>query len=182
MGNSTVPPPKKMGTVPTSKQPTILGYQNITFDSFILILYSSNITCDDSFVTFGGSLIFFLTINDFILTWCSFNITCDSSFVTFCSSLIFLSYSTVLFSHYAVATSQLTVLLSHLVVFFLTFDGSIFILCNSNIICNCSFVTFGGSFFFLTFNGSIVTFSNTNTTFDNTFVTFSGFFFFSHIL
>ena len=59
MGNSTVPPPKKMGTVPTNKQPAILGYQNITFDSFILTLYSSNITCDDSFVTFGGSLFFF---------------------------------------------------------------------------------------------------------------------------
>ena len=88
MGNSTVPPPKKMGTVLTSKQPAILGYQNITFDSSILTLYSSNITCDDTFVTFGGFLFFFF----------------------------FFSQLMVSSSHCAVLTLHVIILLSHFVV------------------------------------------------------------------
>ena len=44
------------GTV--RRQPTISGYQNITFDSIILTLCSTNITCYCIFVTFNGSLIF----------------------------------------------------------------------------------------------------------------------------
>ena len=42
------------------------------------------------------------------------------------------------------------VLLSNLVIpyFFFTFDNSIITLCNINIIFNCTFVTFGGSFIF----------------------------------
>ena len=69
---------------------------------------------------------------------------CDCSFVTFGGSLIF-------FSYYVVPTSHVIVLLSHLMVllfFFLIFDDSILTLCNSNITCDCFFVTFGGSLFF----------------------------------
>ena len=113
-------------TVLTSKRPTILGYQNITFDSFILILCSSNITYDNFlshlmvplfFLTFNGYL---LTLCSSILTLCNTNITCDSTFVTFGGSFIF----------------------------FLTCDGSILTLCNFDIICDYFFVTFGGSLFF----------------------------------
>ena len=89
MGNSTISPQKMDCTVSTSRQPTILGYQILTFDGSILTLYGSNITCKISFVTFGGSLTFFLIFNYFILTLCSSNITCDSFFVTFDSSLFF---------------------------------------------------------------------------------------------
>ena len=73
------------GMVPTSSQFAILDYQNITFDSLILILCnSSNITCNNSFVTFDNSLFFFfLTFDGFILTLCSSNITCDSFFLIF---------------------------------------------------------------------------------------------------
>ena len=116
MGNSMYPHPKKRGTVPTSKQPVIPSYQNIKFDGFILTLCNSNITCDNSVVIFGGSLIFSLTFDSSILTLCSSNITCNSFFVTFCNSLIFLSHLTVLSSHYAVTTSHSTVLLSHLAI------------------------------------------------------------------
>ena len=45
-------------TVPTSRQHIIPGYQILTFDGFIFILCSSNITCDSPFVKFGSSLIF----------------------------------------------------------------------------------------------------------------------------
>ena len=145
-------------TVLTSKRPTILGYQNITFDSFILILCSSNITCNNSFVIFDESLIFFLTFNSFILILCSSNITYDN-------------------------------FLSHLMVplFFLTFNGylltlcsSILTLCNTNITCDSTFVTFGGSFiFFLTCNGSILTLCNFDIICDYFFVTFGGSLFFS---
>ena len=93
MGNSTISPKKRDCTVSTSRQPTILGYQILTFDGSILTLYGSNITCKISFVTFGGSLTFFLIFNYFILTLCSSNITCDSFFVTFDSSLFFFFFS-----------------------------------------------------------------------------------------
>ena len=56
-GNFTIPP-FFGGYGTTSKQPAILSYQNIIFDGFIFILCSSNIVCDNSFVTFGGSLNF----------------------------------------------------------------------------------------------------------------------------
>ena len=58
-GNSTVLSFFFLGSmVPTSRQPAILGYQNIIFDSTILTLCSTNITCDCTFVIFDGSLIF----------------------------------------------------------------------------------------------------------------------------
>ena len=60
----------------------------LTFDGTIFILRSTNITCDSTFVTFGGSLIFFLTFYGTILTLRNTNITCDCTFVTFGSSII----------------------------------------------------------------------------------------------
>ena len=97
------------------------------------------------------SFFFFLTFNGFIFILCDFNITCDSSFVTLSGSLTFFSHLPIPSSHYVVPTSHVTILLSHLVVlffFFLTFDGSILILYNSNIRFDSTFVTFGGTFFF----------------------------------
>ena len=83
---STVPPLFFGGTVPISRQPTISGYQNITFDSTILTLCSTNITYNCTFVTFSDFLIFFLTFDGIILTLCSTNIICDCTFITFSGS------------------------------------------------------------------------------------------------
>ena len=47
------------GTIPTSRQSTISGQQNITFDSTILTLCSTNITYNCTFVTFSDFLILF---------------------------------------------------------------------------------------------------------------------------
>ena len=197
--------------IPTNRQPTILGYQNITFEGTIFILCSTNITCDCNFVRFGSSLIFFhiwwyrphimqyryhmwlyfchirwfhyffLKFDGTILTLCSTNITCDCTFITFSGSLIFFltfdgsivilsstnvtydrtfltfsdtlifsSHLTVSLSHWAVLTSHMTVLLSHSVVhlFFLTCDGSIVTLGNTNILFDHNFLTFGGTLIF----------------------------------
>ena len=71
------------GTVPTSRQSAISGQQNITFDSTILTLCSTNITYNCTFVTFSDFLIFFLTFDGIILTLCSTNIICDCTFITF---------------------------------------------------------------------------------------------------
>ena len=101
-------------------------YFFLTFDGSIIILCNSNITCDRSFLTFGGSLTFFLTFDGFILTLCSFNITCDGFF----SHIWWLPYLFFFFF------------------FFFTFDGSILTLCGSNITCDCSFLVLGG---FITF-------------------------------
>ena len=82
-------------TVSTKRQHVIPGYQILIFDNFILItddfiliLCSSNITCDSSFVTFGGFLIF-CHIWRFHPHIMKFKITFDSIFVTFGGSLIF---------------------------------------------------------------------------------------------
>ena len=75
-------------------------YFFLTFDGSILILCSSNITCDSSFLTFGGLL--FLS-----------HLTISSSHYA-----VSTSYVIVLFSHYAVS-----------LLFSLTFDGSILTLC-----------------------------------------------------
>ena len=80
----------------------------------------------------------------------------------------------------------MTVLLSHSVVPFfpLTFDGPIVTLGNTNITCDCTFVTFNGFLiFFSQFDLSIVTLNNANISFNCTFVTFSStfIFFFSHL-
>ena len=109
IGNSTISPKKRDCTVSTSRQPTILGYQILTFDGSILTLYSSNITCKISFVTFGGSLTFFLIFDDSIITLCSSNITCNSFFVTFDSSLFFSFSFFSFFSHLIVSSSHCAV-------------------------------------------------------------------------
>ena len=141
--------------------------------------------------------LFFLTFDGTILTLYNINIICDCAFVTFGGFLIFLSHLIVPSLHYVVLTSYVTVLLSHLVVlfffsfshiwwfsfFFLTFDGIILTLCNTNITCDCTFITLGGSLiFFLTFDDIIFTLYSTNITCDCTFVTFSNsLIFFSNI-
>ena len=95
------------------------------FDGFIFTLYSSNITFDSSFVTFGGFLFFFLTFDSSIVTFSSTNITFDSIFIILSGSFIF----------------------------FLTFDGSIVTLDSTNITFNFTFVKFNGTlFFFLKFD------------------------------
>ena len=92
-------------------------YFFLTFDGSILTLCSSNITCDNSFLIFGGSLIFFLTFDGSILTLCSSNVTCDSFFSHLVVPLLlFFSHLTVPSSHFAVLTSHMTVFLSHWVV------------------------------------------------------------------
>ena len=109
-----------------------------TFDSFILTLCSSNIICDNFFLTFGGSLTFFLTFGGYILTLCGSNITLGGSLtffshltvpsshcavptlhVTFFSYIwwfpyfFFFSHLTVTSSHCTVPTSHVTIILSH---------------------------------------------------------------------
>ena len=78
------------GTIPTSSKPSITDYQNIIYNDSIFILDSTNITYDCTFVTFSGSLIFFLTFHSSIVILGSTNITYNYTFVTFGGSLIFL--------------------------------------------------------------------------------------------
>ena len=110
---------QKRGTVPTSRKFAIPSYQILIFDGSILTLCSSNIICDSSFLTFDGSLTFFLIFDVSILTLCGSNITYDSSFLTFSGSLTFFSRLTVPSSHYAFPTSHMTILFSYLVVLLL---------------------------------------------------------------
>ena len=109
-----------------------------TFDSFILTLCSSNITCVNSFVIFDDSLFFFS------------HLTVPSSHY-----IIPTSHLIVLFSHLVV----------HLFIF-LTFDDSIITLCNFNITFDSTFVIYSGSLIiiiiFLKFDGVIVILSSTN--------------------
>ena len=70
------------------------------------------------------------------------------------------SHLMVLSPHCAVPTLHVTVLLSHLTVpllYFLSFDGSIFTFCSFNIICDSFFVTFGCS---LTFSSHLTVISS----------------------
>ena len=116
-----IPPIFLVGTLSTSRQPTISGYQNITFDGFILTLCSSNIICNSSFVTFADSLIFFLTFD-------SCTVPISHLTVLFPHLVFFFSHLTILSFDYAVPTSHMTILLSYLVVplfFFLTFNSFI---------------------------------------------------------
>ena len=68
-----------------------------------------------------------------------------------------LLYQVIKISHLIVPSSYCVVLTSHVIVllsdsvvplFFLTFDSTILTLCNTNITCDCPFVTFRGSFTF----------------------------------
>ena len=71
-------------------------------------------------------------------------------------------------SNCAVSKSHVIVLLSHLMVqffFSLANDGSVVTLGNTNITCDCTFVTFGSSIIlFLTFYGTSLTLHSTNIT------------------
>ena len=91
-----------------------------TYDSTIITLCSSNITCDCTFVTFGSSFIFFF------------------------------SHLMVPSSHCAVLTSHVLYFchIRWFLYFFHTFDGTILTLCNTNITCKCTFVAFDGSLIF----------------------------------
>ena len=100
----------------TSRQLVIPCYQNITFNGIILKLYSTNITCDCTFVTFSGSLIYFLTFDGSIVTLSNTNITFYCTFLTFGGTLIFFSYLIVILSHWTIPTSYVTVVLLHSVV------------------------------------------------------------------
>ena len=84
----------------------------LTFNSSIVTLDNTNITCDCTFVIFGGSL-FFLTFDGSIVTLGSTNITFDCTFATFGCTRIFFSHLIVPFSNSAVPTSHVIVLLSH---------------------------------------------------------------------
>ena len=182
-----------------------------------IVQYQHHIWC--TFVTFSGSLIFFLTFDSIILTLCSTNITCNCTFVTFSSSFIlffshiwwcyphivqyqhyirlyfchirwfpyFFSHIWWFHCHVKQYQHHIWSYISHIrwyLNFFLTFDSSIIILYNTNIIYDCTFITFGDSLiFFLTFDSSIVTLDSTNVTFDHTFATFGCFhIFFSHLI
>ena len=136
-----------LGTLLFNRQPAISSYQNITFDSTILTLCNINITCDCTFVTFGGALIFSH------IWWYHPHIVQYQyhMWLYFCHIrwfLFFFSHLMIPSSHYIVLTSYVIVLLSHSVVllFFLTFDGTILTLHSINITCDCTFVTFIGFF------------------------------------
>ena len=123
----------------------------------------------------SGVLVFFIfTFNGTIFKLCNTKTTCDCTFVTFDGSIFLFSQMMILLSHQAVPTSYLTVIF-----FFLTFDGAILTLYNTNIKCDCTFVTFGGSLFFS--SHLMVKVSHQAVAYiklDRTFLTFDGFIFF----
>ena len=119
--------------VPTNRQPAIPGYQILTFDDYILILYSSNIICDSFFVTFGGSLFFFshLTVSS---SHCA---VLTSHMIVLLSHLmvhLIFSHLMVLSLHCTVSTSHLIVLLSHLVVLLYFFMAVFYLYPNKKIV------------------------------------------------
>ena len=92
-------------------------YFFLTLADSILTLCSSNITCDNFFVTFWWfSFFFFLTFDGSILTLYSSNIRFDSTFVTFGGTFFFSSLLILSSLHCIVPTSHVTILLSHSVV------------------------------------------------------------------
>ena len=109
----------------------------LTFDGIIFTLYITNITCDCTFFTFGGSLIFshIWRYHSHIVqyqhhTWLYF---CHIQLFFF-----FFSHLMVPSSHCAISTSHVTVFCHILwyLYFFLTFDGTILILRSTNITCD----------------------------------------------
>ena len=142
--------------------------------------------------------LFFLTFDGTILTLCRINITCDCIFVTFSGSLIYFSHFMVLFSHYVVPRS-------YVIVFFLTFNGTIFTFYSTNtyvtvflshsvvpLFFSSHFMVLSSHYvvprsyvivFFLIFNGTIFTFYSTNT-YVTVFLSHSvvSLFFFSHLM
>ena len=102
------------------RQPAILSYQNITFDGTILTLCSTDITCDCTFFTFGGSFIF--------------------------SHICWFYHHIVQFQHHM--RLFFCYIWWFLFFFALTFNGSIITLGSINITSDCTFVTFGGTIIF----------------------------------
>ena len=110
--------------VPTSYVIILLSHSVVPlfflkFDGIILTLHSTNITCDYTFVTFCGFLIFFSHL-----------------MVSTTHYAILTPHVTVLLSHSVVP------------LFFFTFYGIILILHSTNITCDYTFLTFSGSLIF----------------------------------
>ena len=86
---------------------------------------------------------FFLTFDGSILTLCNSNITCDSFFSYLVVSLLFFSHIWRFHSHILQFQHHMWQFFSHIwwfpYFFFLTFDGFIFTLCSSFVICDIFF-------------------------------------------
>ena len=122
----------------------------LTFDGINLILCSTNITCDYTFVTFGGSLIFF---SHLMVQSSHYAIPTSHVTVLLSHLVVPLFFSHIWWNHPHIVQYQHHIWLyfgtfGGSFIFFPTFDGTILILCSTNITCDSTFVTFGGSFFF----------------------------------
>ena len=128
----------------------------LTFDGTIFKLWSAKLTCDYTFVTFGGSIFFFLANDDFVVTLSNTNITYDRTFFTFGCTLIFwlCRPHIVHFQHHM---RQYFCHIWCSPYFFITFHGSIVTLASTNIILDHIFLTLSGTF--ETFNSSLFLFS-----------------------
>ena len=123
--------------VPTSKQPALPGYQNITFDGTILILCNTNITCD------------------YILSHLAVPLFFSHIWWYYSHIMQYQHHMWLYFCH-----------IWWFPYFFLTFYGTILTLCSTNITCDCTFVTFGGLIVTLgnnniTFDCGFLTFGDT---------------------
>ena len=111
--------------VSTSKQPAILDYQNIIFDSSSIKFNSTNGTYDHTFLPYlVVPLFYLLTFDGSNVTLSSTNITYDCIYITFSGSLIIiflLTFDDFIFT-LTVLTLHMTILMLHLVVplFFFT--------------------------------------------------------------
>ena len=95
-------------------------------------------------------LFFFLAFYDTSLTLRNINITCDCTFVTFGGFLIF-SHIWWYHPHIAQYQHYMWLYFCHILwlsYFFLTFDGTIHMLRNTNTTRDCTFVTFDSSLIF----------------------------------
>ena len=168
-------------------------YFFLTFDDSILILCSSNITCDSSFLMLGGSLTFFshLTVPS---SYCVIPILHLTILLSHIVVPLFLFFSQIWWFHCYIKQYQHRIYSifvtcdSSFVIcdsffyhiwwfpyFFLTFDNSNLTLCNSNITYDSSFLTFDGPLlFFLTFDGFILTICSFKITCECFFLTFGG--------
>ena len=141
--------------VSTSKQPAILDYQNIIFDSSSITFNSTNGTYDHTFLPYlVVPLFYLLTFEGSNVTLSSTNITYDCTYITFSASSFFI----------------------HIWWFHLYIDST-------NITYDHTYVTFGGSLIFLlTFDSSIVTLADISITYDRTLAHWVVPFFYSHLM
>ena len=104
---------------------------------------------------------FFLANDDFVVTLSNTNITYDRTFFTFGCTLIFwlCRPHIVHFQHHM---RQYFCHIWCSPYFFITFDGSIVTLGNTNITLNCTFLTLSGTF--VTFNDSLFFLTNYHNT------------------